>query len=861
MPAPTEAPLVDRYVGIVRLARAGRSALALNQLEDLAQAYPGSVPVHRALALLALETNQAEHWTERFRTRLRRSPQDVGAAVGLAVLESSHRHFSDARRLLLESVAAGGRDPLLATLLTQQHGRPEELIGWFSARSSIHSGDARFAALRARLLLQLGQIPAARDVLESALARDPRQADLLTQHAAILRAMGRPQQACVEASMAAERLIGEQRVPEVRVPARLELVRAQVACGQFQEARRLLRTLGPQVSLPGDMVLQELVAVVEAELLLAIGSPVQALTLLHAKGSPGETDPVWGEAALVARVMAQTQLGLPVEDAEEITQRPLPKQLDLADRGLTLALLAGERKTPAGLPSALKRAAVQLDLWGCQPRAARLRALAGTFDPPSSWAPASAVQPEAAPLPEELILARMTETRRALAAGNFRRAADLATIERWRFNTVSPGLLATLGALGARGALEAGEPQRALNMVRDATLDLSLLETNRANITPELEPLALPAADLGAELAGLAFRAGIASGRSPKQLAPELLQRLGQVVRGWSLTGTPWPTNLEDLGRTIPPGGCLVVATTGPAAPTLAIDRQGNFGVAAVEDVSASPPCRTSRTIYWAGPAPPPRNLTGPGRSESPFVVHWVAPAPLATPAPEGTRPHPAQIIGPGLERPQRDVVEELAGQRVGFEESSAIRFDTSDSWPIFEGAGLAPSPTPLSAGWLVPPSVPAPDGWVGPETILALRPSPGAGLVALGMAVTPGKGEVERGSWVLAEAALSAGWRWVLLSRRPLTPEERQRVEVRLPQWAKDPVREGGRLAEEEPALAAVLEFWTAPPGTAVPNNRLLYLAGAMAVVVLWAAIMVIRARRRTDRQATTSSIRPGPA
>jgi hypothetical protein len=203
--------------------------------------------------------------------------------------------------------------------------------------------------------------------------------------------------------------------------------------------------------------------------------------------------------------------------------------------------------------------------------------------------------------------------------------------------------------------------------------------------------------------------------------------------------------------------------------------------------------------------------------------------------------------VGPGPERPWRSRVEALAGQPPGSAGAFSSRFTAGVDWPVFEGAGLTCPAAPFSSGWLAPPGRLAPEGWMGPETIQALPPTPGAGLVALGLAAAPGQDAIEKGSRVLAEASLGAGWSWTLLSRRPLTRDERGQVESRLRSWAADPAREAQRLARKDPALAASLTLWIAPPpAPAVARRDGLMLLATLGAVLLLAAIAVEVLRRR---------------
>lgn len=846
---------VERYVTAVRLARAGRPDAALAQLEELAKGNPSSVPLHRAIARLALQLRVDGNWEDRFRDRLRRSSRDVGAAVGLALIEQARGRTGDARQLLLDSVTGGGRDPELVPLLLAVHPRSDELVGWLAARATVLPGDGRFGALRGRVLLALGRVAAAREVLERGLARDPDHPDLLALHADLLRAAGDSARACTEAAIVSSHLAGEQRVPEARVPTRVALARIHLACGQVDEARRLLRTAGPAMNFPEDPPLAPLVAVVEAEVALAREDPLGALAVLDEKGAPPEEDPVWGELTLAVRCRALAALAVPVPDARDVLRRAAPVGLALADRSAALAALAASPLLgDPELARALAESAERLAQNGLEPRASRARLLA-------RWAGGASVEPEADAA--DVTGARaLLDARDAARKKNPRGALDRASVERADVGSAPGALLAALDAVAARAALDVGEIERAAASVREGLLDVEAGNQGREPVPPEIEPIAGSGSDTALELAGLGFRAAIASRRPPGQAAEELLRNLGRVVRGWSSVEVPWPTTLADVARIVPADACLVVTTAGPEAPALAFDPRGAFAVAEPGDVLRSPPCTDRRQVLWAGPGPPPGGLLV-AEGDPRVVVRLVVPAPLPRTGSKA-KPPPALGIGPGTARPLRDLVEALNGTGEDPGARRVARFDETLNWPVFRGAGLAPSTSPLSSGWLAPLSGHTPAGWIAPETLLTMPVTPGAGLVAVGLKVLPNRGEPERGMWLLAESALGGGWQWALLSRRPLEREEYGRIEQRLRYWSRDPVREARRLVEDDPGLANALALWTAPVATEVSDRSAWLAAAGVGLIAVVAAVAVVRRaivnRRALAAQAVRSSSPPGP-
>jgi hypothetical protein len=379
-----------------------------------------------------------------------------------------------------------------------------------------------------------------------------------------------------------------------------------------------------------------------------------------------------------------------------------------------------------------------------------------------------------------------------------------------------------------------------------------------ADLAPELAPLVDPASEVAVELAGLSFRALLAAGRPAVDAADDFLKNLARAARGWSQTERPWPTELRELGRFARGDTCLVIATTGAGAPALATDNEGRFAVATPEQAAATAPCADHRRVLWAGPAAPARGLTT-APDDSRVLVRLLIPGPQNR-EPEGPPPRPAAVkaVGGGPDRGLRRLVESLAHPAPRPGERLALRFDAGRDWPVFHGAGVAPRGAPFSAGWLVPPGRLTPTGWIGPESLANIPPTPGAGLVALGLSFGPGDDPLESGARALAEAGLNAGWPWVLLSRRPLSPEERGRVHSGLTSWAEDPLKEAQRLARRDPGLADVLTLWMAPepeaPRSVVGESLLFSLAAAIAVLLVVLALH--RRRGRRGLAATTARL-----
>ncbi|UCF69089.1 MAG: hypothetical protein JSV80_07340, partial [Acidobacteriota bacterium] len=276
--------LVERYVQACRLARAGSLQPALEQFDALARENPAWIPAHRALALTALAAGGAveERWRADFSARVRRLRRDVGASVGLAVLLRARGEKAQAHQLLLSSVMAGARSTLLVPLLVDTSADPNGLGSWFALRAGVLPIDPAFATMRARLLLDSGQIAQARRVIDEALEQSPDYAGLLALRAELLTAAGAEAAACEPAALASGLLLNVVAVPEIRIPRRLALTRSFIACDRLDEARTMLASVGPAVSPPGERDPVALVRVVRAELALARGELLEALTLLPA---------------------------------------------------------------------------------------------------------------------------------------------------------------------------------------------------------------------------------------------------------------------------------------------------------------------------------------------------------------------------------------------------------------------------------------------------------------------------------------------------------------------------------------------------------------------------------------------------
>lgn len=813
-PAAAQSRLVDEYVAAVQLARAEQTEQALTRLVELVRRNPDSVPLHRALALVASKTDKAGYWERVFRDRKTRTPRDRSAMVGLAVLRARRGAPAEGHRLLRIAVEAGERDPCLARLLVETTSGQDGLLEWLAKQSQTHPRDPLLFSIHAQVLIALNQVQAARTIIELALSRGQEHPDLLALHASILRAAGEEKAACQAAALAAAVLDTDPEFPEFRVPRRTGLARVLTACGRLEPARRLLSSVGPQATLPGDAPLRPLVRAAEAELALARGDLVEALYQLGEGDTSAPESWETAEIFRAVRASAQASLGIKITDRPELLSSSLPEGLALADRAVALAAVVLKEPVPEpDLALVLSRLSEKLQSQGLRARASRAEILRGFLLANSDRKGSlEAIQ-------HGLILAPPSEMAAVAAAAGLvriRLAAkegpeamlSASSLEPRQLAGAPGALLAAIHVRAAQAALKAGEPGRAALTARQGFLDLQ--EADRSGVRPPQEYWALAGdlSDLAIELAGLAFRAGLAEKHPLEETAGKFLQDLGRAARSWSQIEVPWPDTLESLIAGVPKKACLVVAAIGESAPALVVNKQGKVGVTSPSEACLNPACDGVKSIYWAGPAAPPGGLScrpGDGRA----LVRLVSPSPLrqSLPEPVPSTPGPAPLIGPGSDRPLKRLVETLSG----FSPVTEM-MEPSSRWPLFAGAGLASSHNPLSSGWLVPPEIQGGPGWLGPESIPLLSPVRGPGLIATGLRILPGRGEPEKGNWVLAEAALQAGWRFALLSREPLGAEELALLRGRVDHWRANPVNEARRTAKKQADLAARLTLWTLP-------------------------------------------------
>jgi tetratricopeptide (TPR) repeat protein len=854
-------PLVSSYIEALELEASGDAQAALARLEELATDRPDSAAVHASLARLALATGTEDEWRSALRKRVRRTARDVGASIGLSVLENARDRRSEAHRLLMTALTAESRDPLLVPLLLQTTDRPAGLAAWFEKRHRVLPRDTDFAALRVRLLLALDRVEQAREVLARARELAIDHVDLLALASLVELAAGDEDAACEAARVSLGfKLAGPERI-DVAMPRRIWIARALTACGAPEEAERVLSSMRPFVHLADAKPHRRALELAVAEARVGRGDPVGALALVESASEAVESVASLVDADALeesVRTRALYMLG-GLDPASAESARDRPDGLALADHAISECLRASVARAPeATTVERLERLADALASQGLSTRALRVRAVAVDARRRAGLS-TSPARPSEDDDPEihaalALVAARTApadEQRAALAAVD-----DLALVG-------APGQLrAALRERQARAAFARGDRVGGLELARAALLDL--LEADRAGqrLAAELWGLAGDAASRAARLAGSIFSRSVDGGAPLEEAARLYVRDLGRAARTWSVLEITWESNLSAIHREIPDDACVVVDGGPPATRMLVFGAEGRLAAPPRDAWVEESPCAEASTIRWLGPAAAPGGLAlpdHPGR----LLLRIVAPSPVpdARPSSEPRRARrPGEgLVGDGEDRPLARIARAMTGTE-GAAGPSVPSGDDEDSDVAIEharayaGAGIATDAMSLASGWLVPPSPSNPQGWMGPEHLLTESSGASFGLVAIGLASDTHAGTIERGAWALAEAALAGGRPWALLSRRPLDAEEWEVLDDHLRRIDRDPEHALRKLARKEPELAAALGAWTAPGrwpsggGGAGFGTWALVVAPLAAVAVAWGVRR--RARRKDARR-----------
>lgn len=866
---------LDDYIGALRLLAMHRDSEGIATLETLVRTHPDRLAPHRALVLSAVGTSRAPAIDSAMQIRLLRNPKDSGAAFARALLLEGQGNRAEAHRLLLSALVAGSRDPLLVDPLLRTAADSDRLVVWLRGEAARVPEDAPFWALVVRLTARHGQLHLASNDLDAALARHPDNLDLLTLAATLRRAAGAEREACAQATLAAGYLTNDRAPPEVRVPRRLELARTFIDCGRLDAARQMIAAVGPTWSPPGTTPLSTWIALVEADLSIASEDPLGGFVALQDLDPLVATEPAAREYLMALRAGAFAALGVDDHTDDDWLATELPRGLLLVDRARALAArmsVEGALATDGARYGA--EVASALETAGLPVRAARLWLLAAARETGGFEAArvhlgqALVLTPEESASPSLRTATRLVRARLFAAQGGHLDALSAARSEPLRLAGAPAALLAPLRLVAGRSALVLGRPGDALALARDGLLDVQEADRSREVLPFEFAPLAGDLSDQAVLLSALALRAGRAAGQGDEATTSTFLRDLGRSVRRWSLLEAPWPSTASELQRQVPRSSCLVIATPGAEGVAVVATSRTVTVVPTLRALDTAE-CRDLKTIYWAGPAAAPGGLTA--RSDDPrLLVRLVCPAPL----PEGPLGEPANLrpawpnpVGNGPQRAYRRAVESLIGlssdaaattppQTV----SDSSRRSVGSQLTQFEGFGLAPSRTPLAAGWLVPPVAGLREGWLGPATTSGLLGDPHSGVFVTGLRRLDTSDGNDKGRWVLAESLLGAGWRWGLLADRPLTTAQRSALSEGEARWIEDPLREARRLSRADGDLAARLSLWSATGRivklrSTTALDTLFYLPIAAAVLLAFSTIARLIARHRARQKRAARS------
>lgn len=857
--AEAPATLDSRYAAAAEVAANGSPERALDQLARLADERPDSVPVHRAIALLALETGRTDMWRATFAARVRRMARDVGASVGLAILENARGERAAAHRLLTTALTAESRDPLLVPLLLDTAADPDGLVAWMRQRQAVLPHDPLFASLVARALLARDRVSDAASVLERARLDDPEQPDLSLLHALTLRAAGEERHACEVASLASGFLLERTSAAETRVPDRVALVRVLVACGFVDEAEGVLARLGPRDAIGVGSNLEREIALAEAEWRVATGQPLAALEILETRIGETGLPAAMREAALAIRARAAAATGAVDDALVAAVLTPLPRGLALADRAWALAALSEVEGLPdrARLASEIERAALAAENAAWPVRAERLHLLASHLR--GDARPNVRAKSELPRSATRTVATAIVAASASLRAGRAEEALLRASLEPLGLVGAPGQLVARLRLVAARAAFAEGQRTRALELIQDGLLDIQEADRARPFLPIELAAIAGDPSETAAMLAGLGLRASIEEGMDVAEATTILVRQLGRTVRGWSVLETGWSGGTDALIAAVTPKSCLVVAPGGEDALAVVIDADGALSTPATNRALEDEPCRSARTIYWLGPMTAPGGLS-PAAGDSRVLVRLVGPGAIARRTPAQSEPPlapPATLVAEGPPRASSEAIRRLARRTTTIEVPDDARAPGVPAF-AYVGTGLALARAPLASGWLVPPGGDAEPGWLGPESILSWPATGGGGLVAAGLARRPAAPLIDKGSWVLAEAALSSGRSWVLLSTRPLDDDEWTTLRRNLDAWRVNPIDAARELVLDHPSLALSLAVWSAPGSLPEESDHTaLYVFVALALgAAAGATVLARRAlRSRAARTVTEES------
>ena len=843
------------YARASRLAAAGRFAEALDILQRLAEARPASVPIHLALAKVAESAGDADRFEKAWKKRVRRRARDVGASVALAYLHSRRNAPRDAHRLLQNALTAGARHPFMLSLLFETTSDRKGFVNFLQRRAAVLPRDTGFSLLLSLALLEEGDVRKAREVVERALHHEPEHPELLLVRSRILHADGREREACRQAELAVGFVAEVERTPEWRSWLEIQAARIFVDCGRHEAASALIVPNEDGFGMEPTAGRNRWSALVRAHLAIEEGSPIRSLTELR----KAETlEPSTVEMDVFAEsIRSRLANHLSASWIDPTPRARSVQGLALADRSVSLAADAVRymKKDAPGRRKLIRDIDVtheKLSSEGMVVRAERLASLSswlgGTIPTPKT----SARERETSEVPGLAVVRALIAVSAHQRRQDFEAAGRAGQIDPLSLVGAHGRLKAALRIQTASSLLEVGDAAGALESARQGVLDVLEADRNRLPVPPEFLPLVSAGLSQRSTLAGLAFRARIASGVETQEALPAFFSDVSDAVAGWTAASTPWPTSPEEIVEWIPSAGCLVMATPPPQPIAIAMARAHAAAVSAPEDVLKTPPCRDARIVYWLGPHAPRAGLAlgTPPRT----VIRILRPTP--TPRPhrqaKATRWN-GRVLEIGSGESGRDPL--MTKDPSDPAHGGRLHPDLEEGWPLYTGKGLTLEEIPSGAGWFAPESLAGADGWIGPESIPARRSGSGPGLIVLGTTMPADSRLPEAGAWMLADGAKIAGYEWTLLSRRPLEPDEIEIIENALSRWQRHPLTAAENLTRAHPALAESLCLWAEPGPGILPRKSsfgsrfIVALGGICALLLLWFARRVFARRSARSR------------
>lgn len=205
-----EAPgnyVVVRTLGRIALAQ-GRHADALRAFSQALKARPADVEARYGRAATYLELGNARQAIEDADVLLRLPPPDSLHVPLLCLRGAAEMHlrlYPDARRDFEEALRRdpdNANAPLLLAMALRADGRPREARQRLDLHLATHPADADARSLHVDLCVETADYAAALADLDTLVAANPRQADLLLRRAAVQKRLGHKAEARRDAEAA-----------------------------------------------------------------------------------------------------------------------------------------------------------------------------------------------------------------------------------------------------------------------------------------------------------------------------------------------------------------------------------------------------------------------------------------------------------------------------------------------------------------------------------------------------------------------------------------------------------------------------------------------------------------------------------